>query len=292
MAPFAWPDGHRAALSLTFDVDAESAILAVDPSYAGRLSTMSHQRYGPSVGVPRILRMLERTGVRATFFVPGLTADLHPAMVEAVLAAGHELGHHGYSHVPYHRMSADDQRRDIERAFASLARASGGIRPEGFRAPWWELTNSTPRILSESGITWDSSLMDDDRPYLLDTGASVLAELPVHWMLDDWEQYAFLPEPNIGAVIESPAKVLDLWGSELEAIADEGGLMVHTSHPFLSGRPSRVATLERVLERARELGGIWITSAGEIAAHVRSAIPAEEARPVRPVEIEEDVYGR
>jgi peptidoglycan-N-acetylglucosamine deacetylase len=292
MAPFAWPDGHRAALSLTFDVDAESAILAVDPSYAGRLSTMSHQRYGPSVGVPRILRMLERTGVRATFFVPGLTADLHPAMVEAVLAAGHELGHHGYSHVPYHRMSDDDQRRDIERAFASLARASGGIRPEGFRAPWWELTNSTPRILSEFGITWDSSLMDDDRPYLLDTGASVLAELPVHWMLDDWEQYAFLPEPNIGAVIESPAKVLDLWGSELEAIAGEGGLMVHTSHPFLSGRPSRVATLERVLERARELGGIWITSAGEIAAHVRSAIPAEEARPVRPVEIEEDVYGR
>jgi peptidoglycan/xylan/chitin deacetylase (PgdA/CDA1 family) len=292
MAPFAWPDGHRAALSLTFDVDAESAILAVDPSYAGRLSTMSHQRYGPSVGVPRILRMLERTGVRATFFVPGLTADLHPAMVEAVLAAGHELGHHGYSHVPYHRMSADDQRRDIERAFASLARASGGIRPEGFRAPWWELTNSTPRILSEFGITWDSSLMDDDRPYLLDTGVSVLAELPVHWMLDDWEQYAFLPEPNIGAVIESPAKVLDLWGSELEAIAGEGGLMVHTSHPFLSGRPSRVATLERVLERARELGGIWITSAGEIAAHVRSAIPAEEARPVRPVEIEEDVYGR
>jgi len=292
MAPFAWPDGHRAALSLTFDVDAESAILAVDPAYSRKLSTMSHQRYGPRVGVPRILRMLERAGVRATFFVPGLTADLHPAMVEAVLAAGHELGHHGYSHVPYHRMTDDEQRRDIDRAFTSLARAGGGARPDGFRAPWWELTNSTPGILSEFGFAWDSSLMDDDHPYLLDTGTSVLAELPVHWMLDDWEQYAYLPEPNIGAVIESPAKVLDLWGSELEAIAGEGGLMVHTSHPFLSGRPSRVATLERVLERARELGGIWITSAGEIAAHVRSAIPAEEARPVRPVEIEEDVYGR
>jgi peptidoglycan/xylan/chitin deacetylase (PgdA/CDA1 family) len=291
MAPFAWPDGHRAALSLTFDVDAESAILAVDPAYARKLSTMSHQRYGPRVGVPRILRMLERTGVRATFFVPGLTADLHPAMVEAVLAAGHELGHHGYSHVPYHRMTDDEQRRDIDRAFASLERASGGLRPEGFRAPWWELTNSTPRILSEFGIAWDSSLMDDDRPYLLDTGESVLAELPVHWMLDDWEQYAYLPEPNIGAVIESPAKVLDLWGSELEALAGEGGLMVHTSHPFLSGRPSRVATLERIIERARELGGIWIASAGEIAAHARSAIAPEDARAVTPVEIEEDVYG-
>ncbi|HSD03104.1 MAG TPA: polysaccharide deacetylase [Gaiellales bacterium] len=291
MAPLAWPNGHRAALSLTFDVDAESAILAVDPVYARRLSTMSHQRYGPRVGVPRILRMLERTGVRATFFVPGLTADLHPEMVEAVLAAGHELGHHGYSHVPYHRMSDDEQRRDIERAFASLERASGGVRPDGFRAPWWELTNSTPGILSEFGFAWDSSLMDDDRPYLLDTGTSLLAELPVHWMLDDWEQYAYLPEPNIGAVIESPAKVLDLWGSELEAITGEGGLMVHTSHPFLSGRPSRVATLERIIERARVLGGIWIASAGEIAAHVKGTIAPEDARAVTPVEIEEDVYG-
>ena len=63
---------------------------------------MSHQAYGPKVGVPRIMRMLERTGVRATFFVPGLTADLYPAMVESIVAAGHELGHHGYSHVPYH----------------------------------------------------------------------------------------------------------------------------------------------------------------------------------------------
>jgi peptidoglycan/xylan/chitin deacetylase (PgdA/CDA1 family) len=291
MAPFAWPDGHRAALSLTFDVDAESAILAVDPVYARRLSTMSHQRYGPRVGVPRILRMLERTGVRATFFIPGLTADLHPEMVHAVLEAGHELGHHGYSHVPYHRMTDDEQRRDIERAFASLERAGGGLRPDGFRAPWWELTNSTPGILSEFGFAWDSSLMDDDHPYLLDTGTSVLAELPVHWMLDDWEQYAFLPEPHIGAVIESPAKVLDLWGSELEALAGEGGLMVHTSHPFLSGRASRVATLERVVERARELGGIWIASAGEIAAHVRDTVPPGEARPVVPVEIEEDIYG-
>src|SRR5204863_399859 len=83
----------------------------------------------------------------------------------------------------------------------------------------------------------------DDRPYLLDTGSGILAELPVHWMLDDWEQYAFLPEPNVGAVIESPAKVLDLWTGELDALAAEGGLMILTSHPFLSGQASRVATL-------------------------------------------------
>ena len=289
MTGFPWPAGHRAALALTFDVDAESAILAVNPAYAGRLSTMSHQAYGPRVGVPRILRMLERAGIRATFFVPGLTADLHPGTVEAILAAGHEIAHHGYNHVPYHRMSEDGQRRDVERALESLERVTGS-RPEGFRAPWWELTNSTPGLLAELGFTWDSSMMDDDRPYLLDTGDGALVELPVHWMLDDWEQYAFLPEPNIGTAIESPAKVLDLWTSELTALADEGGLMVHTSHPFLSGRPSRVVTLWHLVEHARTVGGVWIAPLGEIAAHARTAIDSADARPVPVTRIGDDVY--
>jgi len=289
MAPFAWPDGHRAALSLTFDVDAESAILAVDPVYARKLSTMSHQRYGPRVGVPRILRMLERTGVRATFFVPGLTADLHPAMVEAVLAAGHELGHHGYSHVPYHRMTDDEQRRDIDRAFASLARAGGGARPDGFRAPWWELTNSTPGILSEFGLAWDSSLMDDDHPYLLDTGESVLAELPVHWMLDDWEQYAYLPRPPIGVNIESPAKVLDLWTNELDAMRRHGCLFMLTNHPFLSGRPGRVETLRRLIVHALDRGDVAFATCAEVPARVRED-PDAVTRPLRPVQVDAAIY--
>ena len=290
MGGYTWPGGHRGALALTFDVDAESAILAVDPAYAARLTTMSHQAYGPKVGVPRILRMLERTGVRGSFFVPGLTADRYPGTVEAILAAGHELGHHGYSHVPYHALSDDEQRRDVERALATLERITGH-RPEGFRAPWWELTNSTPALLAELGFSWDSSMMDDDSPYLMDTGQGILAELPVHWMLDDWEQYAFLPDPHIGAVIESPAKVLDLWTSELDALAAEGGLTVLTSHPFLSGRASRVATLERVIEHARATGGIWIAPLGEIAAHTRTVIAEADARPVPSVHIEEGVYG-
>jgi peptidoglycan/xylan/chitin deacetylase (PgdA/CDA1 family) len=133
-------------------------------------------------------------------------------------------------------------------------------------------------------------MMDDDRPYLMDTGKGILAELPVHWMLDDWEQYAFLPEPHIGAVIESPAKVLDLWTSELDALAAEGGLMVLTSHPFLSGRASRVATLERVIEHAREAGGIWIAPLGEIAAHTRTVIAEADALPVPVMRLEEGVY--
>jgi peptidoglycan/xylan/chitin deacetylase (PgdA/CDA1 family) len=286
-----WPDGRRAAFALSFDVDAESAILAVDPGYASRLSTMSHQAYGPKVGVPRILRMLAREGLDATFFVPGLTVDRYPATVEQILAGGHELGHHGYCHKPFHLFDEAGRRREIERGLASFERVAG-VRPDGFRAPWWELSEDAPDLLAEYGFSYDSSMMDDDRPYLLATSTRCLAELPVHWMLDDWEQYAFLPEPDVGSVIESPAKVLDLWLSELDALAAEGGLFVLTCHPFLSGRASRVAVLERLIAHARAIEGLWMTTLGEIARHVHRAVPTAAARPVPLVALEEDVYAR
>jgi peptidoglycan-N-acetylglucosamine deacetylase len=289
MSGFTWPQGRRAGFALTFDVDAESAILAVDPAYARRLTTMSHQAYGPKVGVPRILRMLERQGLRATFFVPGLTADRYPHTVEAIAEAGHEVGHHGYSHIPFYNLDEDGERREMERGLQSLERILGHP-PRGFRAPWWELNDRTPALLVEYGFRFDSSMMDDDRPYLLATDGGTLAELPVHWMLDDWEQYAFLPDPHIGAVIESPSKVLDLWISELDALAADGGLFIHTSHPFLSGRASRVATLERLAEHARSRGDLWSGPLGEIADHTHSVIDPADARPVPVCTIEEDVY--
>ena len=284
-----WPGETRAGFALTFDVDAESAILAVDPGYARRLTTMSHQAYGPKVGVPRILRMLARHDLRSTFFIPGLTADRYPATVEAIVAAGHEVGHHGYSHVQLHRMDEGEERRELERGIASLERITG-TAPTGFRAPWWELNDRTPDLLTEYGFRFDSSLMDDDRPYLLSTAHGTLAELPVHWMLDDWEQYAFLPEPDIGVVIESPAKVLDLWTSELDALADEGGMFILTSHPFLSGRASRVATLELLIEHAAARGDVWMTALTQVAERAHQTIPAAERRTVPICTIEEDVY--
>src|SRR4051812_15018599 len=160
MSDSVWPEGTRAGFALTFDVDAESAILAVDPAYARRLTTMSHQAYGPKVGVPRILRMLDRQGLRATFFVPGLTADRYPQTVAAIAEAGHEIGHHGYSHTPLYRLDEAGERRELERALASLERLTGQ-RPAGYRAPWWELNDRTPALLAEYGFRFDSSLMDD-----------------------------------------------------------------------------------------------------------------------------------
>lgn len=274
---FRWPGEARAACAITFDVDAESAILAIDPLLAGRASTMSHQAYGPKVGVPRLLGVLERAGVRATFFVPGFTARRYPDTVRAIVAAGHEVGWHNDVHEAPHSLSEAQERAIIERG-AGVLEPLTGERPGGYRAPLWELNARTPELLAAAGFTYDSSLMDDDVPYRLETAAGMLIELPVHWSLDDWEQYAYLPEPDIGSQIELPSKVLELWTGELDAMRDEGCLLVLTMHPFLSGRPSRAKMLGELLTRIHERGDVWTATLGEIARHADATIPAGEAR--------------
>jgi peptidoglycan/xylan/chitin deacetylase (PgdA/CDA1 family) len=274
---FEWPGAARAACAITFDVDAESAILAIDRRYASRASTMSHQAYGPRVGVPRLLDVLARAAVRSTFFVPGFTARRYPDTVRRIVDAGHEVGWHNDLHEPPYSLSESDERAILERGAAVLEPLTGA-RPLGYRAPWWELNERTPELLAAAGFAYDSSLMDDDVPYRLDTPAGSLIELPVHWSLDDWEQYAFLPEPDIGQQIELPSKVLELWTGELDAMRDEGCLLVITMHPFLSGRPARAAMLRDFLGRIRDRGDVWLAHAGEIATHAEQTIPSLNLR--------------
>ncbi|WCB96724.1 Peptidoglycan deacetylase [Baekduia alba] len=263
-----WRRGAAAVAALSFDVDAETPILAVDERYATHLSTMSHQAYGPRVGIPRILELLARLEVRSTFFFPGATVERWPDALSAVLEAGHEVALHSHRHVPLVQLSPDEQRADLERGLAALA--AHGVTPAGYRAPLWQQTRYTLDLLAEYGIRWDSSLMDDDRPYVIDPGAGrpALAELPVHWSLDDWEQYAFVPEPDIGQNIELPRKVLELWTGELEAMRATGSLCLICCHPFLTGRPSRLRNVERFVEFARGLGDVELLTCGEVAARV------------------------
>ena len=269
---FSWPAGYRAAAVFSFDVDAESAILFEHPETAGWLDVMSHQAYGPRTGLSRILRVLDRQQVRATFFVPGYSAERWPDEVRAVRDAGHEIGHHGYLHEGAH--SAPDEATEERRLVRGLEALDSvlGVRPEGYRAPMWEVTDRLPALLARHGFRYDSGLMDADHPYLLATGdrTDPIVELPCHWSLDDWEPYNYLPGITGTGLIASPADVLARWMLELEALVAEGGLFMLTNHPFVSGRASRAAALETLIERARAIDGLWIASAQEVARHVAS----------------------
>jgi len=272
-APVAWPDGRQAAAFLGFDMDAEDVALTVDPESRHRLSAMSHQAYGPLTGMPRVLDLLQRHDLRATFFCPGYTAERYPDLLRRVRDEGHEIAHHGYLHEAIAGMTREQEADVLDRGLDALERVIG-VRPVGYRAPMWETTYATAELLLDRGFDYDSSLMDADLPYELaerpGDGARSIVEIPVAWALDDWEQFAFVPDLFGPGVIEDPAKALALWTGELTEAHRHGSCFTLTIHPFLSGRLGRLRALETLIETMAGLSGLWLATGREIAEHVRS----------------------
>jgi peptidoglycan/xylan/chitin deacetylase (PgdA/CDA1 family) len=259
-----WPDDRRVAVCLSFDVDAEAGVLGDGEQYARRLTTLSEGRFGVTRGLPRILGMLSRHALPATFFVPGYTAKLHPDAVKTILAAGHEVGHHGHMHLRNDLVSADEQRAEIEGGLAALA-AAGAPRPTGYRSPAWEMTPETLSLLVEHGFEYDSSCMGDDRPYLESWNGETILELPVHWSLDDWPRFGW--SIDHGGNVADTAELLKSWHAEFCAAREEGRLVTYTMHPEVIGRAYRLAQLEQLIEMMAGTGDVWFATLGQVAKH-------------------------
>ena len=265
MARFAWPDGKQCAVAITFDVDGETIPLVQDPEHGfDRLTLISSSAYGPLVGVPRILDVLKSFDIKGSFFIPGFTAELHPDVVERIVTAGHEIGHHGYLHERPDTLSDAEEEAVLLRGIDVLERMTGR-RPVGYRSPAWELKPSSPELLKRHGFLYDSSLMGDDIPYRVGTPAGDLIELPVQWILDDYPHFSV----NHGG-ISSPQKVFDVWSTEFAGYHRFNGCFVLTMHPFVSGRPSRIALLEQMLQYISGFDGVWWATLEEIAAYCQS----------------------
>lgn len=262
---FPWPEGRRAALFLSFDVDAESAWTSKDPSHADRLVTMSFGGFEARVGVPKLLELLRERGLKGTFFITGWSVDAHPAMAEAILRDGHEIGHHGY----YHLMPEPGDphiREEVERGFEVLQRRLG-VRPVGYRAPFGESTEELRALLRTSGILYSSSWRDDIRPYrqVLADGSPGVIELPVTYSYDDWMyglSNRFSPRP-----LFTREHVLSIWKDELDETRDWGGMVTTVLHPQVSGRPMRFRLLREFLDYALRYDDLWIATGQEIAEH-------------------------
>ncbi|MBX6342404.1 MAG: polysaccharide deacetylase, partial [Thermomicrobiaceae bacterium] len=221
MARFEWPGGAQCAVALTFDVDGETVPFVLDPERgARRLTLISSATYGPEVGVPRIREVLREHGIRATFFIPGFTAELHPEVVEGLLADGHEIGHHGYLHERPDTLADDEEEAVLVKGIEVLERLTGRA-PRGYRSPAWELKPSSPELLKRHGFRYDSSLMGNDIPYLVRTPVGNLLELPIEWLLDDYPHYA----TNLGG-ISSTQKVFEVWSQEFEGYRRYNGCYI------------------------------------------------------------------
>jgi peptidoglycan-N-acetylglucosamine deacetylase len=260
---YRWPDGSQCAVALSFDVDAESGFVLREPEQAAtRLDELEERRFGPRTGVPRILRLLDRYGLPATFFVPGYTIVHHTDVVKTMQAAGYELGGHGNVHESVHTLDAVAERRVLQEQL-DIYEQYLGIRPEGYRSPSWSVNVRTPALLKELGFAYDSSLMGDDIPYFLDTPHGRLAEVPVQWLLDDAPFYRHV----YGATnaIAEPDRVVRQWIQEFRGMHRENACFILTLHPWISGRASRIDALERLIRAIRREPGVWWASCMQVA---------------------------
>ena len=260
---YQWPDGKQCAVVLSWDVDAESAFVHQDPELSRKqLGDMEERRFGVRTGVHRILRLLDRYGLPASFFVPGYTASHHTAVIKEIKEAGHEIGCHGDVHEDVHRMDEAEEAELLVRQLGLLEEHLG-IRPVGYRSPFWSFNARTPRLLNEAGFLYDSSLMGDDIPYFVQSGAGSLVEVPVHWLLDDAPFYRHVY--GASNAIAEPDRVISQWTQEFRGMARENGCYVLTMHPWISGRASRMDGLERLVRVMREEPGVWFATALEVA---------------------------
>jgi peptidoglycan/xylan/chitin deacetylase (PgdA/CDA1 family) len=266
LRPARWRDGARCAVALSFDSDHETNELRDGGASIARLCW---GQYGNRVGVPRILGLLARHDVRATFYVPAVSALLYPDEQRRLVGEGHEIGIHGWIHELNSTLPYEAERELLLRSADTLERVSGA-RPVGLRTPSWDFSPHTLRIAMEMGLRYDSSLMADEDCYelLLDGEPTGVVELPVEWVRDD-AVYFMMHRFQSLRPYTPPADVLDVFRRELDAAYEEGGLFQLTMHPHVIGYRSRIWIVEELIRHARAKRDVWFATHGEVVAWAR-----------------------
>jgi peptidoglycan-N-acetylglucosamine deacetylase len=267
LTPKAWPNGARVAVGLSFDLDNETGSLRDNLASP---SVLSQGEYGSRAGLPRVLGLLDRHRIAASFFVPAVSAILHPDSITAITASRrHEVGLHGWIHERNSQLDRATERDLLTRAAKTLETMTGA-RPAGMRTPSWDYSPHTIEIARELGLVYDSSLMADDRPYeVLAAGTPTgIVELPVEWILDDYP-YFWMDRASTVRPTMTPDEVFSIWKAEFDGAYDERGMFILTMHPHVIGHRARAAMLERLIVYMKSKPGVWFATHEQIARHVK-----------------------
>ena len=262
LTPKSWPNGSRVAVCLSFDADSEAPLLRDGNTSPTALSASD---YGAQSGVPRILAMLDRHQVPATFFVTAVDAMLHPDMLAAIQKSGrHEIGVHGWIHETPTRVTADEEERLLDQAIEYLTKVTGK-RPVGYRAPSWAFSPVTLDLIQKKGFLYDSSLQASDEPYeIVSRGKPTgLVELPIDWTLTE------TPFLGQNGRMPNPAFLYQLYRDEFDGAYDERTMFVLTLHPYLSGHRAPMKHLEEFVKYMKSKPGVWFATAADIAKYAK-----------------------
>lgn len=249
---------------LTFDFDAMSGMIANGLTSP---TPISRGEFGVT-GVRRILALLAKYRIKATFFIPGVVIGTYPDVCARIVAEGHEVGHHGWTHQPPARMTPDQEEAGLVRGCEAIRRLSGR-NPRGYRSPAWDLSPATAELLIRHGFVYDTSMMGNDHhPYQVRTGDVIssdepmqfgaetdLIEMPISWSLDDFPHFEFFRTQGLMAT----SGVLQNWIDDFEYMIRETdwGILTYTCHPFVIGRGHRMMMLERLIQALNERGAAF-----------------------------------
>lgn len=272
----------RHLVCLTFDFDTSSGFIARGLTSP---SAISRGEFG-IVGAGRVLALMKRYDIPTTWFVPGFTAETYPEMTKRVIDAGHEIGHHGWTHMPPASWgNVQDEEADLVRGIETL-RTFTGRAPRGYRSPSWDLSPRSLGLLLKHGFVYDSSLMGDDyTPYRARQGDVIelqapmkfgpttrLIEMPISWTLDDYPHFEYLRMPTyVQQGLMSAQVVVQNWIDDFTYLADnlDWGVITYTFHPYVIGRGHRMMILERLIKACADRGAVFCTMETAVAEYAK-----------------------
>ena len=268
----------RHIVCLTFDFDAISGFISrgqTSPSW------ISRGEFGPRVGMPRLIALFEKYGIRTTWFIPGHTIETYRKPCERVLKAGHEIAHHGWTHRPPAELSAEEEEAELVRANEQIRKLTGK-KARGYRSPSWDLSPHSVRLMLKHGFVYDSSLMGDDyQPYHCRQGDKIellkpakfgqetkLVEMPIQWCVDDSPHFEFVrTATTIRQGLMNANAVLENWVDDFLYMKEttEWGVLTYTCHPFIIGRGHRMMMLERLIRKCADNGAVFMAMEDAVA---------------------------
>lgn len=270
-----WPEGRKNAVMVSINLDAEyfgAALYPEAPVDGSGFEKMA--QFGLHEGLKRVLETLGRFGVKATIFIPGRVVEKYPEAVELIRRYDHEISVHGYAHENFALLSEKEQEEAMKKSVDAVQKAFGKA-PKGFRAPEGELTLKTFEIAKKCGLTYSSTLGNDDRPYeiTLENKDHIL-EIPYHWAMSDapYFQFYFWPPVPFGQDrISCFRKVLTNWKWEYDVFREEGLCYVLQLNPMTIGEPGKIYLLEELLSYIQKDPDVWFATGEEICEYFERA---------------------
>ena len=262
--------GHH-IVCLSFDFDAMSGMIAKGLRTP---TPVSRGEFG-AVAVDRILSLLSKNQIHASWFIPGTIIKTYPDQCRRISEAGHEIGNHGWTHVPPANLTPQKEDTNLKRSNEAIGEITGRSA-RGYRSPSWDLSPVTVDLLIKHTFLYDSSMMGNDHsPYFARRNdvvtddepiqfgeATALIEMPVSWSLDDFPHFEFLRMPNsVSPGLANAQQVLENWIEDFEYMqrTEDWGVLTYTFHPFVVGRGHRMMMLERLISALQERGACFTT---------------------------------